>query len=65
MVKSKKGTKFGTKFFLSVFFSDKKSGTLVLILELMDMNIYELIRGMYLSTLIFLNFRTNEHTCMP
>lgn len=26
-------------------FSDKKSGTLVLICELMDMNIYELIRG--------------------
>ena len=29
----------------SLFFSDKKSGTLVLICELMDMNIYELIRG--------------------
>lgn len=28
-------------------FSDKKSGTLVLICELMDMNIYELIRGTY------------------
>lgn len=27
------------------FLSDKKSGTLVLVCELMDMNIYELIRG--------------------
>lgn len=26
-------------------YSDKKSGTLVLVCELMDMNIYELIRG--------------------
>ena len=30
-----------------IIFSDKKSGTLVLICELMDMNIYELIRGGY------------------
>ena len=32
-------------FFSLIYFSDKKSGTLVLICELMDMNIYELIRG--------------------
>lgn len=30
---------------MSCYSSDKKSGTLVLICELMDMNIYELIRG--------------------
>ena len=29
-------------------FSDKKTGTLMLICELMDMNIYELIRGKFL-----------------
>ena len=35
-----------------LYFSDKKSGTLVLICELMDMNIYELIRGMYTQCLL-------------
>ena len=29
-------------------FSDKKAGTLMLICELMDMNIYELIRGEFI-----------------
>ena len=36
-----------SNFYYFYLFSDKKSGTLVLILELMDMNIYELIRGKF------------------
>ena len=34
-------------------FSDKKTGTLVLICELMDMNIYELIRGKWQLLIIW------------
>ena len=37
----------GKNHFKSCFlFSDRKSGSLALICELMEMNIYELIRGM-------------------
>lgn len=32
-------------FYLLLSISDKKSGTLALICELMDMNLYEMIRG--------------------
>lgn len=39
---------------------DKKSGTLVLICELMDMNIYELIRGTYFIYM----FCTNSKICI-
>ena len=36
-----------------LYFSDKKSGVLVLVCELMDMNIYELIRGKNKSQIRF------------
>lgn len=37
--------------------SDKKSGTLALICELMDMNLYEMIRGMGYSHVHYLSFK--------
>lgn len=44
------------------YFSDKKNGTLALICELMDMNLYEMIRGksFYEST-CQLNFKIFLH----
>ena len=40
---------------LVLFVSDKKNGALALICELMDMNLYEMIRGMRLSKLCSLH----------
>ena len=39
------------------YFSDKKNGTLALICELMDMNLYEMIRGKsFYESICQLNF---------
>ena len=45
-------------------FSDKKSGTLMLICELMDMNIYELIRGKFLVHNC-VNISLDDHDNVP
>ena len=40
----------------NLYFSDKKTGTLALIVELLDMNLYEVIKGMtflYFSYIFF------------
>lgn len=37
---------------LILIFSDKKTGTLALIVELLDMNLYEVIKGMEIWELV-------------